>query len=157
MLELLAKHPTLLVATCAVLGLLVGSFLNVVIYRLPVMAQQRRDRAAAVTSGGAFGSLPASSPFNLSTPPSRCACGAPIRPQHNVPVVSWIVLKGRAACCNAPISPRYPLVELLASVLSAILAALFGYSGSLIVAIAVLWVAIPTSFIAWDRRARRAC
>jgi len=75
------------------LGLAVGSFLNVVIYRLP-----RGE--------------------SLSRPPSHCpSCGAPIRPRHNVPVLGWLVLRGRCADCSAPISPRYPAVELATAVL----------------------------------------
>lgn len=78
-----------LTGTAVCLGLLFGSFLNVVIYRLP------RGQ-------------------NVAYPPSNCpACGTPIRAWQNIPVVSWLLLRGRAACCGAPISPRYPLVEVL--------------------------------------------
>ncbi len=78
-----------LVGIAVCLGLLFGSFLNVVIYRLP------RGQ-------------------NVAFPPSSCpACGAAIRPWHNIPVFSWLWLRGKAACCGAPIRPRYPLVELL--------------------------------------------
>ncbi|HET9955069.1 MAG TPA: prepilin peptidase, partial [Polyangiaceae bacterium] len=75
-------------------GLLWGSFLNVVIYRLP------RD-------------------MSVVRPGSRCpACGTPIRPWNNVPVLSYLFLRGRASCCQAPISPRYPLVELSGGLLA---------------------------------------
>lgn len=83
----------LLGALVGLLGLAIGSFLNVVIYRLP-----RGE--------------------SLSRPPSHCpACGAPIRPRHNVPVLGWLVLRGRCADCSAPISVRYPLVELVTALL----------------------------------------
>ncbi len=83
----------LLLAAAALLGLAIGSFLNVVIHRVPLHE-------------------------SLSHPPSRCpACGHPIRARHNVPVVSWLVLRGRCADCRTPISPRYPAVELLTCVL----------------------------------------
>lgn len=83
----------LLAVLAGVLGLLVGSFLNVVIYRVP--------RGESVVS-----------------PASRCpACGAPVRPQHNIPVAGWIALRGRCADCATPISPRYPLVELASGIL----------------------------------------
>jgi leader peptidase (prepilin peptidase) / N-methyltransferase len=91
---LLGEFPFWFLATFAVsVGLAFGSFLNVVIHRLP------RDES-------------------LSFPPSRCpACGAPIRPWNNIPVLSWLVLRGRARCCGARISPRYPLVETLGGAL----------------------------------------
>ncbi|HYY12494.1 MAG TPA: prepilin peptidase [Kineosporiaceae bacterium] len=80
--------PSVLVAVCALIGLLVGSFLNVVIARVPAGESVLR-------------------------PASRCpSCGTPIAPRDNVPVVSWLLLRGRARCCGARISPRYPLVEL---------------------------------------------
>jgi len=88
----------LLCAFVGLLGLAIGSFLNVVIYRLP-----RGE--------------------SLSRPPSHCpSCGARIRPQHNVPVLGWLVLRGRCADCSAPISPRYPAVELATGLLFAALA-----------------------------------
>jgi leader peptidase (prepilin peptidase)/N-methyltransferase len=83
----------LLLALAGVLGLLIGSFLNVVIHRVPIGA-------------------------SVVSPPSHCpACEQPIRPRDNVPVLSWVVLRGRCAHCGAPISARYPLVELLTAVL----------------------------------------
>jgi leader peptidase (prepilin peptidase)/N-methyltransferase len=88
----------LLVAGCGLLGLLIGSFLNVVIHRVP--------RGESVVR-----------------PPSACpACGTEIRPRDNVPVVSWLLLRGRCRSCGEPISPRYPLVELGTAVLFAVLA-----------------------------------
>ena len=92
----------LLIGLCALLGLAVGSFLNVVIYRVP--------RGESIVS-----------------PRSACpSCGAPIRERDNIPVVSWLVLHGRCRDCQAPISPRYPLVELLCAALFAGTAARFG-------------------------------
>jgi leader peptidase (prepilin peptidase) / N-methyltransferase len=86
--------PTFLLVIAGLVGLLFGSFANVVIYRLP-----RGE--------------------NLAYPASRCpACGAPIRAYHNVPVLGYLWLRGRAGCCKAPISPRYPAVELLGGLLS---------------------------------------
>src|SRR3954447_17654084 len=83
-------------------GLIVGSFLNVVIWRVP--------RGESIVS-----------------PPSHCpGCGRPVRPRDNVPVISWIVLRGRCRDCGEPISARYPLVELLTAVLFVVMAARFG-------------------------------
>jgi leader peptidase (prepilin peptidase)/N-methyltransferase len=92
----------LLVVACALLGLLVGSFLNVVVWRLP-----RRE--------------------SLLRPASHCpTCSAPVRPRDNVPVLSWLVLRGRCRNCAAPISRRYPAVELLTAAVFAALAARLG-------------------------------
>ncbi len=92
---------------CAVLGLIIGSFLNVVIWRVP-----RRE--------------------SIVTPPSHCpACSAPIRPVDNVPVVSWLLLRGRCRSCAEGISVRYPLVELATGVVFAALAARFGFDAAL--------------------------
>jgi leader peptidase (prepilin peptidase)/N-methyltransferase len=97
----------LLIGSCAVLGLIVGSFLNVVIYRVP--------RGESVV-----------------TPRSSCPdCGAPIRERDNIPVVSWLLLRGHCRSCNAPISPRYPLVELACGALFASTAARFGWAWDL--------------------------
>ncbi len=90
---MLANVPAWFVRTFALLfGLLFGSFLNVVIHRVP--------RGESIV-----------------TPGSHCACGKPIAPFDNVPVLSWLLLRGRARCCGAPISPRYPLIELLGGLL----------------------------------------
>jgi leader peptidase (prepilin peptidase)/N-methyltransferase len=97
----------LLIVGCAVLGLAVGSFLNVVIYRVP-----RRE--------------------SVVSPPSACpTCHTPISPRDNIPVVSWLLLRGRCRSCDAPISARYPLVELAAAGLFAGTAARFGYQWDL--------------------------
>jgi leader peptidase (prepilin peptidase)/N-methyltransferase len=97
----------LLVVGCALLGLVIGSFLNVVIWRVP--------RGESVVR-----------------PPSACpACGKPIRPRDNVPVLGWLILRGRCRDCGAPISRRYPLVELATGVLFAVMALRFGAAGAL--------------------------
>ena len=93
----------LLIGLCAVLGLAIGSFLNVVIYRVP-----RNE--------------------SIVSPRSSCpSCGTPIRERDNIPVISWLVLRGRCRDCQAPISARYPLVELACAALFAGTAARFGY------------------------------
>jgi leader peptidase (prepilin peptidase)/N-methyltransferase len=104
-------------AVAGVLGLLIGSFLNVVIYRLPKML----ERQWAAECADLQGKLPEETPtFNLATPRSRCpACGHQIRWYENIPVVSYLVLKGSCSACKAPISMRYPLVEMATGVLFA--------------------------------------
>ena len=112
-------------AACAVLGLAIGSFLNVVIHRLPlVLERQWRAHCAELE-----GRTPVKAEtYNLLRPRSRCpACQAPIRAVHNVPVLSWLWLRGRCAACGAPISPRYPLVELATGIAFAVVAWHFGF------------------------------
>ena len=94
-----------------VLGLLVGSFLNVVIHRFPKMLERQWSSECAEYSGQPVAQL---EPFNLLVPRSRCPqCGHLIRWYENIPVISWIALRGRCSGCKAPISLRYPIVELV--------------------------------------------
>ncbi len=98
-------------AMAGVLGLLIGSFLNVVIYRLPKMMEREWAEEAAEITGQA---APEQEPFNLVVPRSRCReCGHMIRWYENIPVLSWLVLRGKCSQCHTGISPRYPLVELI--------------------------------------------
>ncbi|RYE95852.1 MAG: prepilin peptidase, partial [Oxalobacteraceae bacterium] len=90
-------------------GLLIGSFLNVVVYRLPIMRQREFDNYIAHEAGK---ELPHQDRFNLMVPRSRCPhCGHQIGALENIPVISWLVLRGKCSQCKAPISPRYPIVE----------------------------------------------
>ncbi|MDD2808853.1 A24 family peptidase [Rhodoferax sp.] len=107
-------------ALLGLLGLLIGSFLNVVIYRLPVMLQAQWEAECADLHGKPVPEQPA---FNLMTPRSRCqACSHQLRWFENVPVLSYLVLRGQCSQCHSHISPRYPLIELTT-------AALFFYCG----------------------------
>jgi leader peptidase (prepilin peptidase)/N-methyltransferase len=122
----LAASPWAFVVLAAVFGLLVGSFLNVVIHRLPIVLERQWRAQAAEIEGRAAPA--AGERYNLVHPRSRCpACNAPIRAIHNVPVLSWLVLRGRCAACRAPISMRYPLVELATGVAFAAVAWQFGF------------------------------
>lgn len=104
-------------ALLGLLGLLVGSFLNVVIHRLPRMMELRWAAECAQLQGTADSAQATTAePFNLMVPRSRCPhCGHQIRWFENVPVLSYLVLRGRCAGCSAPISARYPLLELLSA------------------------------------------
>ncbi|HTV97246.1 MAG TPA: A24 family peptidase [Steroidobacteraceae bacterium] len=155
------------------LGLVVGSFLNVVIYRLPIM-MERSWRAQAsdilVTSeptspgseSASSSSAPASSAsepappadrFTLATPRSACpACKTPIKAVHNIPVVSWLWLRGRCAACKAPISVRYPAVELATGLLSAWAAWHFGFGAAAACAIPITWALIALTGIDIDHQ-----
>ncbi|WP_280955195.1 prepilin peptidase [Paludibacterium denitrificans] len=121
-----SANPALLVVMVFVSGLLLGSFLNVVIHRLPKMMERAWQQECADYLGQAHAELP---DYNLLTPPSHCPmCNAPVRPWQNVPVLSYLLLKGRCASCQSAISPRYPLVELATGLLFAVLAWHFGWT-----------------------------
>jgi leader peptidase (prepilin peptidase)/N-methyltransferase len=123
---LLFAAPATLAATlaAALFGLLIGSFLNVVVYRLPVMAQRELDNYIAHEAGK---ELPHQDRFNLMVPRSACPhCGHQITALENIPIVSWLFLRGKCSACKAPISPRYPIVEAVTGLLSAVLIWHFG-------------------------------
>jgi leader peptidase (prepilin peptidase)/N-methyltransferase len=132
----------------ALLGLLVGSFLNVVIHRLPRMMEAQWATQAAEFEGR---EAPKHERFNLWTPPSRCpSCAAPIRAWQNVPVVSYLALRGRCARCAHAISPRYPIVEALTGILSYWVAAHFGWGAAGVGALVLVWFLVALSFIDAD-------
>ncbi|WP_313703757.1 A24 family peptidase [Massilia sp.] len=113
--------PTLV---AALFGLLIGSFLNVVIHRIPKMMQRESDNYVAHESGK---ELPHTDRYNLMVPRSACPhCGHQITAMENIPVVSWLVLGGKCRKCKAPISPRYPVVELVTGLISGLLVWTFG-------------------------------
>ena len=123
---LLFAAPGSLGATLAagLFGLLIGSFLNVVIYRIPKMMQRDSDNYVAHESGK---ELPHQDNFNLMVPRSACPhCGHQITALENIPVVSYIALGGKCSACKAPISARYPLIEVATGLLSALLIWKFG-------------------------------
>jgi leader peptidase (prepilin peptidase)/N-methyltransferase len=142
----------LLVAGCLVLGLLVGSFLNVVIYRLPKMMEQQWRAECRVIL--ALAPEPtADARFNLAFPHSHCPhCRAPIRPWQNIPVVSWLLLKGRCSHCKAPIALRYPIIELCAGLLAALAAWHFGASWQLPLVLLMLWALLAMTVIDIDHQ-----
>ncbi len=123
LLSLLQQSPALLLTVALVLGLCVGSFLNVVILRLPKMMELEWQQQAAELRGE---EVTPTAPFNLVTPRSHCpGCGHRIRAWENIPVLGWLLLRGRCAGCGMRISARYPLIELLTGLLS--MAALWHY------------------------------
>jgi leader peptidase (prepilin peptidase)/N-methyltransferase len=120
----IAPHQWQAACCAALIGLFIGSFLNVVIYRLPRMMQRANDNYLADEQG-----LPAphTGRYDLLLPRSQCpGCGAKLSPRHNIPLLSYLLLRGRCAGCGNPISLRYPMVELLAAALSAVLIWHFG-------------------------------
>jgi leader peptidase (prepilin peptidase)/N-methyltransferase len=131
-----------------VLGLLVGSFLNVVIFRVPVMMDQAlRYECAALSDPNA----PLPPAFNLMTPRSRCpGCKAPVTALQNLPVLSWLVLGRKCANCKMPISARYPSVELATGVLSGFIAWHFGFGFVAVSALLFTWMLIALTMIDFD-------
>ncbi|HEX4928214.1 MAG TPA: prepilin peptidase [Burkholderiales bacterium] len=126
-------------------GLCIGSFLNVVIFRLPKMLE-REWRAECAALAGA--SPAEERPLNLITPRSRCpGCGHGIRAWENVPVLSWVLLRGRCSSCGMGISVRYPLVELLGGIAAAAAAWRFGPSVAALAAAVFAWFTIALAFI----------
>jgi leader peptidase (prepilin peptidase)/N-methyltransferase len=132
-----------------VIGLLVGSFLNVVIYRLPIMMkrQWRNDCLEYLE----LENDSSAETFNLALPVSRCPhCQAKIRAWQNIPVFSYLWLRGKCANCKAPISARYPVVELLTASLSMIVAWHFGYGLQAAAGLVLTWILITLSLIDLD-------
>ena len=131
-----------------VLGLLVGSFLNVVIHRLPTMMERDWRSHCAELCGE---EPPAHEPLSLARPGSRCpACAHAISPIENVPLLSWLFLRGRCSACAAPISPRYPLVEAVSGLLCAFAAFHFGYTWAALGAMLLIWCLIALTCIDFD-------
>lgn len=141
MLELLQTNPTVLTVSVALLGLCVGSFLNVVAYRLPKIMEQefRRDAREFLL----LPPRPERTRFSLSSPPSSCpGCGTRIKPWHNLPVLGWLILRGRCAACSKRISIEYPVVELLTGLFSVVCAWRFGFSPQLLAALVLTWALV---------------
>jgi leader peptidase (prepilin peptidase)/N-methyltransferase len=150
LLEPLAAYPAFFIGFTVVLGLLIGSFLNVVIYRVPIMMDDAlRAECAALADPAAE---PTPQPrFNLVVPRSACpACKAPITALQNIPVVSWLALGRKCANCKTPISARYPLVEFATGVLSGFIAWHFGYGFEALAALAFTWFLVALTMIDFD-------
>ena len=117
--------PIVFIALCSVIGLIIGSFLNVVIHRLPRMMESDWRRQCAELAGTP--PMESAEPYNLATPRSACPhCGHAITFWENIPVISWLALRGRCSACGASIGMRYPLVELATAVLFGLAAWQFG-------------------------------
>jgi len=155
---LYSDNPVLYAGSVFVIGLVVGSFLNVVIYRLPIMLdRQWRAQASELLPSGLADTIVVGTNgperFTLSVPRSACPrCKAPIKAWQNIPVISWLVLRGRCASCKAPISPRYPAVELVTGALSAVVAWHFGVSLSAGCALLVTWALVALTGIDIDHQ-----
>jgi len=138
-------QPAILPWLALALGLCIGSFLNVVIHRLPKMLEREWRAECAALSGQ---EPPKEEPLNLFVPRSRCpSCGHQIGALENVPLVSWLVLRGKCSSCKARISAKYPVVELLAGIAAAYSAWRFGPSLGALGAAVFLWFTIALAVI----------
>lgn len=144
--EILTAYPLVFVVSALVVGLLVGSFLNVVIWRLPKMLA-REWRLQAYDILGLPGETPLPT-YNLMLPHSQCPhCAHRIRAWENIPVLSYVFLRGRCASCAAPISKRYPLTELACGLLSAFIAWHFGFGWQALMVMVLSWGLLAMSLI----------
>jgi leader peptidase (prepilin peptidase) / N-methyltransferase len=153
MLEALNQHPWLLAVGLLLLGLVVGSFLNVVIYRLPVMmeSQWRTDCCQLLELENQEAGDKAQ--FNLATPNSHCpACKSPIKAWQNIPVLSYVLLRGKCGNCDSQISLRYPTIELVSGLMTLALVSFFPASPALLGAILLTWSLITLSMIDFDHK-----
>jgi len=142
--------PFLLIAT-GLLGLAVGSFLNVVIHRLPLMMEREwRSHCAEITSDEM---VPDAEPFNLTTPRSRCPhCGHAITALENIPVLSYLWLRGKCSGCGAKISVRYPLIETVTAVFSIAVVWHFGFGWQALGGLFLTWALIALTLIDFDHQ-----
>jgi leader peptidase (prepilin peptidase)/N-methyltransferase len=141
-------EPAALTGLAALLGLMIGSFLNVVIHRLPLMMERDWRNQCAELDGSPS---PATEPLSLVAPRSRCPhCGHRIGILENIPILSYLLLKGRCKGCGKPISLRYPLVEALTGLLFAYAAWRFGYSLATLGAMGFIAAMIALTFIDFD-------
>lgn len=149
-MEVFHYYPWLFVTFAVVFGLIIGSFLNVVIYRLPKI-MELEWRRECVESFPEYNLEPVNDVLTLSVPRSSCQqCDTPIRIRDNIPVISWLLLRGKCHNCSAPISPRYPLIELLTAASAGYVAFHFGFSFYTITLIFFTFTLIAATFIDLD-------
>ena len=159
-IDLLQTNQTFLLFIVGVFSLAIGSFLNVVIYRLPLM-MQNEWRTQCIDLLNSDQSLPEvkdiphqhTRKFNLVVPRSACPrCGHQITASENIPVISYLLLKGKCSNCGAPISKRYPIIELLTMLLSLFIAWHFGFTWQCLAALFLTWALISASIIDFDHK-----
>jgi leader peptidase (prepilin peptidase)/N-methyltransferase len=153
LLLLLEGSPSLFLTVVGILGLLVGSFLNVVIYRLPIIMQRNWSRECHAHLELDVPENDTTGKFNLVTPASRCPeCGHRVSAIENIPVISYLFLKGRCSGCGTAISLRYPAVETVTAVLSVAIAFHFGFSIQTLTALGFTWTMVPLFLIDYDHQ-----
>jgi leader peptidase (prepilin peptidase)/N-methyltransferase len=148
MLDFYINNPLATGGLVLLLGLCIGSFLNVVIYRLPVI-MERKWHAECCELLHQPNNV--TDKFNLATPASRCPkCGHQIKIWENIPVLSWLLLRGKCSNCKTPISLRYPLVELATGLLSLLVFLAFGPTAKMLSALILTWAVIALTMIDFD-------
>jgi leader peptidase (prepilin peptidase)/N-methyltransferase len=148
LIYLLQSSPAFFVSFCSLIGLAVGSFLNVVIYRLPRMMEQEWRQQCAELRGE---TLEVGPQFNIIAPRSACPnCGHNISALENIPLISYVALRGRCSQCRTSISARYPAVEALTALISGFIAWHFGFGFAAFTAMAFAWAMIALAFIDID-------
>lgn len=142
---------TFYILTVAIYGLAIGSFLNVVIYRLPVILDRLWRERAQLTLELEPDNY--TETIGLVTPRSRCPqCGHQIKAWENIPVISYLLLRGKCSACNTAISIRYPLVELLTAALSVSVAWSFGVNATTLAGLILVWALIPLALVDYDHQ-----
>ena len=145
---LLAQNSTLFITISVIFGLLVGSFLNVVIYRMPKIMEREWHNNCLELQGL---EIPEQPKFSISKPRSACPhCGHKITALENIPVISYLFLKGKCSSCQAKISPRYPLIEALTGLLVGLVSWKFGYSSLTLFAWLFTFALIALTLIDFD-------
>ncbi len=147
-----SEFPIVFSAVAFLLALLIGSFLNVVIYRLPIMMERDWRKQCDDFAATPATDLPEGR-FDLVLPRSRCSsCGKQITALQNIPVLSYLFLGGKCGHCSAPISRRYPAIELTTAILTAFVAWRFGFGWEAVAAIFITWTLIAISVIDFDHQ-----
>jgi leader peptidase (prepilin peptidase) / N-methyltransferase len=150
-IDFLQQNTWALLLFTTLLGLTVGSFLNVVIHRMPKMMENQWHRDCNELKGIAQEDTQETEPYTLSLPASHCPnCQHKIRPWENIPILSWLFLKGRCSHCHTPISLRYPLIEAATGLFSFAIALHFGFSWATLAALFLTWSLIVLSMIDFD-------
>lgn len=153
-IQLLQDSPLFFIAVCGTVGMMVGSFLNVVIHRLPKMMEREWLAHCSGLNGSAGPDSAGAEPaprYNLVVPRSACPhCGHNISAPENIPIVSYLLLRGKCRSCGAPISARYPLVEALSGLLSGYAAWHFGFGLAACAALLFVWALLALTFIDFD-------
>ncbi|KTF10759.1 prepilin peptidase [Pseudoalteromonas sp. 10-33] len=155
-IEVMLSQPWFYLTTVGLVSLCVGSFLNVVIYRLPLMMQREWQSECRLLLDDELNTNHAkqkntSEPFNLVKPNSTCPkCKTAIKPWQNIPIISWLILKGKCASCSHPISIRYPAVEAVTALLSLVVAYTFGATEQALLYIVITWALVALTFIDID-------
>ena len=152
LIDAIQQTPGLFVLLSTLIGLLIGSFLNVVIYRLPKMMENEWRSQCLSLLEPKKEQAPVT-PLNLATPGSRCPhCDHRIRPWENIPLLSYLLLRGRCSSCKSHISIRYPIIEFVCGLLTAVVAWHFGFGWQALAAMVFSWSLIALTMIDFDHQ-----